>query len=421
MIRLPALGHAYYRYAASALLASFAGGMQFVALSWFLFSYTGSAWSMGAAMIVSTLPGIMLSPWIGALVDRGDPRRICAWTDIVRGLMWAAAALSANIDTLVVPVLYAAIFISAICDCFFLPAIGAMIREIVPRERLLQANVVSNASMQIGVTLGGVLGGVLVAIVGAVGSVATISAAFVLSGALIMSIRTRVVPTLAAASGAEHRPSLLDDYRETLEYLRGRPVVIAFCAILVLTYGNMNFCNTVLPIFVARDLRASSFDFGLIDAFWGFGSIAGGFLLSTFAKRVMPIRVGIIGLVSMAASLTLLSTAVSPLNAAAVNFVMGSMNCMLRVNTDTALLHEAPPRLYGKLKSMTMMLIAMVSLFAYATVGAFGDAVSVRSFYRAVGAVLLLSVLVGGALFWRRRSDAPAGAVVPDAGAERLD
>lgn len=418
MIRPPSLGLAYYRYVVSALLASFAGGMQFVALSWFIFTYTGSAWSMGVAMVVSTLPGIIFSPWIGSLVDHGNPRRISAWTDILRGMIWTTAALSVKFGAIAVPALYAAMFFSAICECFFQPAIGAMVREIVPRERLLKANVVTNASMQVGVTLGGILGGVFVATLGAVWSVATIAAAFLLSGALIMSIRVNITKTQAMAN---RRPSLREDYRETLEYVKGRPEVVAFCAILVLTYGNMNFCNTVLPIFVARELSASSFEFGLIDAFWGFGSIAGGFMLSVLAKRYPPIRIGAIGLVSMGVALLLLSVGVTPLYTIAINFMMGGINCILRVNTDTALLHETPARLYGKVKSMSMMLIAIVSLGVYTTVGILGDALSVRTFYRAAGFLLILSVMGGLIRVAKRRGTLACGSSAPTADAEYSD
>ncbi|SAK51105.1 major facilitator transporter [Caballeronia catudaia] len=394
MIRLPPLGRDYYKYASAAFLASFSGGVQFIAISWHLYTSTGSAWSVGVAMIVSTLPGILGSTWIGAFVDRRSPRAICAAADFLRGVAWLCAAVAIQFPGMAIPVIYAALFCSATCDCFFQPAIGGMVRDMVPHERLLQANIVTNMSMQVGVTTGASAGGALVVLIGAYGTLGLVAAALVLSGVLIYSIGNRASATPSPASNTPR--SVLTDYQVTFRYLAKNNALLIPCAVLIMAYANMNFCNTAMPIFVARDLKGSSVSFGLVDAFWGFGSIAGGLLLPLFARRARAATQGLCGLLAMSATLTFLSLAGEPVLAAAAMFMMGALNCMMRVSADTAMLQTVVPALYAKVKSLTLMLIACLSLAVYAGVSRWGDSLSMRSLFRVDAA--LLATFVAAAL-----------------------
>jgi MFS transporter, DHA3 family, macrolide efflux protein len=403
MIRLPSLGIDYYKYSVAAILASLASGIQFITISWFLYTTTGNAWSVGAAMIISTIPGILFSTWIGAFVDRRKPRNICGITDLVRSAAWLCAALatlSGHRAAIAIPLIYAALLVSATCDCFFQPAIGAMVRNIVQRDRLLQANVVSSVCMQVGVTVGVSAGGVLVLALGVHGALLLVAAVFVLSGALIFWVSEGAAEPIQATLG---RTSLIEDYRAAARHLMDNKALPTVCTVLVLAFANMNFCNVVMPIFVARDLGATSIDFGMIDSAWGMGSIAGGLLLPFIARRLSATALGLLGLTFMSFALLMLSVAEIPRYAAVVMFTMGTFNCVMRVSADTAILHNVAPTFYAKIKSLTMMVIAYCSLTIYGVVGHWGDALSIRWLYRIDAMFLIVCVLASLAFLLRRR------------------
>jgi MFS transporter, DHA3 family, macrolide efflux protein len=403
MIRLPSLGIDYYKYAVAATLASFASGVQFITISWFLYTTTQSAWSVGAAMILSTIPGILFSTWIGAFVDRRRPRNICGVTDFVRSAAWLVAAIAtfaAHGSTVAIPVIYAALFVSATCDCFFQPAIGAMVRNVVQREKLLQANVFSSVCMQVGVTVGVSAGGVLVLGLGVHGTLILVAAFFVLSGTSIFSIAEGNAESTRVSVG---KTSLLADYRAAARHLMDSKALPTVCAVLVLAFANMNFCNMALPIFVARDLAGSSIDFGMIDSAWGMGSIAGGFILPFVARRLGAPTLGLLGLTAMSGALVVLSIVGIPHYAAIVMFLMGCFNCIMRVSADTAILHTVAPAYYAKIKSLTLMLIAYLSLTIYGVVSHWGDALSMRWLYRIDAMLLTVFVAVALAFLLRRR------------------
>jgi MFS family permease len=405
--RFTHLGSDFRKYALAAVLASFAGGMQFIALSWFLYKATGTAWSLGLSMIISTLPAIVMGTWAGARVDRSNPRTVCAVADLVRGLALLVAAVAGSFPALTVPVLYGVVLVSAICDSFFHPAIGAMVRNLVPKDRLLDANVLANTSVQIGGLLGASIGGALVVWLGAAHAMQLNFVAFIASGLLIFAIDgKRHVPAPTAPPG---RGGVLADYRGTFVYLREHPALLGLGALQILVYANFYVCNTALPVFVDRDLGASASAFGLIDSLWGFGAIAGGLTLSVVSRLMTGARISVVGLACMVAVITGLSVAINVPQAAIAYVAIGFLNCVLRIGSDTMMIGSADPAHYGKIKSTVMMFIAWFGLLIYAAVGFWGDRVSMRWIYRADAALLAVGLLVALAIAMsvpRQRRDA---------------
>jgi MFS family permease len=82
-------------------------------------------------------------------------------------------------------------------DGFFQPASFALMKEIVPRDRLANANSAMSVSQQIGLIAGPMLGGVLVGLAGSTLAFAFDAVTFAVSGGFIARIRHR--PSLPAA------------------------------------------------------------------------------------------------------------------------------------------------------------------------------------------------------------------------------
>jgi len=345
-------------------------------------------------MIVSTLPGILFSPWIGAFIDGHNTRTICAVAELIRAVTWLAATALVQFQMIAMPIIYLAIFISAVCECFFQPAIGAMIRDIVPREHLLNANIFSNTSMQVGVSLGTFFGGTLVALLGATHSFSLIFGSFLISGLLIFSIDpryTRLDPHVSLRNNG-----VLRDYINTARYIRnGNRLLLGLAILQIAVYSNAYVCNMLLPIFVNKELNASAASFGIIDASWGWGSIIGGLILPFFTHKINTFKINMLGLFCMAIVLTTLSFSKSTFQSSLAYLIIGFFNCIMRITVDTVMLNIIEPGYYSKIKSSVMMLISCLSLFIYAGLAYTGETLSTRWLYRIDALVLILVVLFG--------------------------
>ncbi|MES5920317.1 MFS transporter [Bacillus cereus group sp. RP37] len=128
-----------------------------VALVTFVYSITESPFMIALTFISKGLPQLLLSPFIGGVVDRFSKKKILIFTDILRGMIvltYLFALYKIEI-----------IFISNIClsvlSCLFEPAKQATLKNIVHQNHFVTANSLSstmNGFMSImGASLGGII------------------------------------------------------------------------------------------------------------------------------------------------------------------------------------------------------------------------------------------------------------------------
>ena len=128
-----------------------------VALVTFVYSITESPFMIALTFISKGLPQLLLSPFIGGVVDRFSKKKILIFTDVLRGMIvltYLFALYKIEI-----------IFISNIClsvlSCLFEPAKQATLKNIVHQNHFVTANSLSstmNGFMSImGASLGGIL------------------------------------------------------------------------------------------------------------------------------------------------------------------------------------------------------------------------------------------------------------------------
>ncbi|MBD8092939.1 MFS transporter [Pseudomonas fluorescens] len=392
----------FSKYIAASILTAIGSGMYFVAISWYIYKTSGSAMAVGWVLIFSSLPGLLFSPWIGVLVDRWNVRVICIVTDFARALILICVAVSMYYEVLGLELIYLATFLIALCENFFQPAVGALIRDIVPKERLLEANVSSSMSMQVGLLMGASIGGFLVAVFGTQYVVVINVISFSISGLLTLWIKH--TPALKQIIHTVDAPGALKEFYQAIHYAIGTRFVVGLAIQQMLIYVTLSVCNTLLPIFADKELSAGAQGFGLIDAAWGVGAIAGGFSLTYLVKKISPEWFGIFGLGGIALLLFMFLSANGVPQAAMAYFLLGGFVVMIRVNSDTLIATGVDPAQFGKVKAAISMLISYMSLIAYAGVGYLGDVISVRWIYLALSAVILCSAL---GMLWITLSQKP--------------
>lgn len=389
----------FLKYVTAEFLTSVGSGMHFIAMSWFLYQRTGQASSIGLILILTALPGILFSPFIGVLIDRWNTQAICVVTDVLRGAILLCLVLSLYLDMWVVEAIYVSSFLLAICEIFFQPAVGALIRDISAKERLLDANIISNMSMQIGTLCGASLGGIVLAWFGVMTVILVNVASFFVSAGLTIWIRRN--PSAAAAP--VHEPLQFSKaLRDTLHYVGENRYLVWLAIVQMFGSVTLYACNTLLPVFVVRELDAGPQAFGIIDAAWGAGAMLGGLSLAYIARRVPHHQISMIGPLLLAAALGLFLSSHSVVQAVTGYFALGFIICAVRISTSTVIAADVAPAYFGRIKSGITMFISVISLAIYASVGYLGDRVSVRWIFLALGVAIL-----GGFLLKLSRGSLP--------------
>ncbi len=142
-------------------LSAFGDILYEVALGFWVLAVTGSTGLMGTLMASSTLPRVIISPFAGVWVDRSDRKRMLVVMDLIRGIAILFVGIAAYQGFIQIWMVFVAGVIMGICAAFFQPAIGSAIPDIVPKEKIVQANsafaLIGTGSSIIGLPAGGVM------------------------------------------------------------------------------------------------------------------------------------------------------------------------------------------------------------------------------------------------------------------------
>ncbi|MDQ3657796.1 MAG: MFS transporter, partial [Chloroflexota bacterium] len=144
-------------------------GLFFVLATWslhitmliYVFELTGSPFATGLIPVFASVPGIVLGPIAGVLVDRWDRKRVMAGSILALvGLLALAIPFAGRLD---VSMLYAIIFIQAMVMTFFMPAENALLPTLVRDDDLATANSLNALNDNLGRIIGPAVGaGILV-------------------------------------------------------------------------------------------------------------------------------------------------------------------------------------------------------------------------------------------------------------------
>lgn len=210
---------------------------------------SGSTLMTAALLVARTLPFLLVSPWAGVAVDRGQRKRILIAADLVRALL-AFGYLLTNVGA---PV-WTIIIITALMTStgtFFEAAKNATIANVTTRQEMLTANVLMFGTRFLQLTLGAALGGLTAAKFGYNVAFIVNALSFLVSAYFIWRIPAEVmerqpeseVPLANAAKPVEPvRNKFVEDVRAGLGYIWATPFVRGIILVNVgwATGGGMN-------------------------------------------------------------------------------------------------------------------------------------------------------------------------------------
>src|SRR5258705_5618318 len=106
------------------------------AIIWYLTQTTRSATTLALASMMGLLPQVLLSPFIGTWVDRGNRRLIMILADTSVAAATLGLAILFALNVVQIWQIYLALFIRAVAGGFHQSAFGASVVLLVPREHL---------------------------------------------------------------------------------------------------------------------------------------------------------------------------------------------------------------------------------------------------------------------------------------------
>lgn len=122
------------------LMSILGSGLTGIAIGVWVFSQTGSVADFAAISAASLIPGILVLPIAGAIVDRYDRRLVMLFSDIMMAIPIAVLAILMATHSLEVWHIYVTSAVGSISRSFHRPAFMASIAQIIPKQYLGHAN-----------------------------------------------------------------------------------------------------------------------------------------------------------------------------------------------------------------------------------------------------------------------------------------
>src|SRR5882672_12453844 len=122
------------------LVSLFGTGMNFAGVTWYVLSATHSTVKVSLIVILVTLPGLVVPPFGGVLIDRVDRRYLGVTLDAARAVIVLGTAALAYMGCLSMWELYSMVFLLGVGFAVYWSTTNALVQELVPREQLLTAN-----------------------------------------------------------------------------------------------------------------------------------------------------------------------------------------------------------------------------------------------------------------------------------------
>ncbi len=398
------LGRSFWTLVASSGLSNLADGVFKLALPLMALHYTRSPALVAGLELVRSLPWLVGSLPVGALVDRLDRRRTMVWANAARAAFVAVPAIVIMAGDGSLWLLYVAAVGTGVSEVFYDTAAQSVLPSIVARTRLDRANGRLYA-VELGAQefAGPPIAGALVAIALAL-SFATSAALWIVALAALLFLRGTFRPPRQGP-----RTTIRADIRAGLSFLVNQPLLRTMA--LMVGMGNLAFSATgaVLVLFaVGPDsaMRLTEPQFGILFAVSAAGGLLGGLVAERVQRRLGRARTLTLSVLGMIAFVVAPAISANVGIIAAVLFAGGVTLMLWNIATVSFRQRVTPDHLLGRVNSAYRLVAWGTRPLGAALGGALGQWFGVRSVFALMGLVTVALLIPNRRISEQALSDA---------------
>jgi len=367
------------------------------AIIWWLTRTTGSAIVLTTASLVGLLPMVVLGPFVGALVDRWNRRKILLIADTGIALVTLLLAYIFFMGWIQIWMVYVALFLRSLGSGFHNPSMSASTSLMVPDEHLTRVQGL-NSTLYSGLNIISAPLGALLLEVLAVEGVLVIDVGSALFAIIPLFFIAIPQPENKNLSQKENLvASVWDDFKEGLRYVRAWPGLIILLVMALFLNMVINPAFTLLPLLVREHFGGGALQLGWFNSAFGIGAVVGGVLLGIwggFKKKIHTTQMGLIGLsiglgVIGFASETMMAMAIAGILFVGIMITItnGPINAILQSTVD--------PAMQGRVFTLVGSLSSAMTPLGLILAGPISELISIQIWY-IVSSVLTLGFGIGG-------------------------
>jgi MFS transporter, DHA3 family, macrolide efflux protein len=362
------------------------------AIIWYLTQKTNSATTLAIASMMGLLPQVLLSPFIGTWVDRGNRRLILIAADATVALATLVLALLFGLGLIQVWQIYLALFVRAVAGGFHQSAFGASIVLLVPKESLARVQGFNQALYGGLNIISAPLGAFLLSVVPMQGILGIDVGTALLAVSILLFIQ---IPQ--PESHSQVPATFWQDFAAGFRYIIAwRGLVILLGLVMVINFF-FTASEALTPLLITKHFQGDAGQLGWWLSSFAVGTVLGGLILGAwggFKRKIITAQLSLI--------LTGLSAAVVGIvppelfwAGLAANTAMGLLLPIINGSFGATLQAAIAPEMQGRVFAFILSAAMLVSPVALMIAGPFADAFGIQPWFLIAGISCTLMGILG--------------------------
>tara|TARA_S200000501_G_C20849970_1_gene755254 strand:+ start:105 stop:1235 length:1131 start_codon:yes stop_codon:yes gene_type:complete len=333
-----------------------------IAVSWLVLEKTGSEFTLGKVIAISTLPGLVISIFTGYIIDKFNRKFLLVYLDIIRAFIIIIFLIYLNFYQFNIKYLYPLVFFMGIFNSIFWSTAQAFAQEVVSKKDYFNANKLLSASYQIGSILGAGIGGIVVHIFNPFNALWINSFTYIVSAILIF-----IAPYIHQKKENLDNNFLKSNFKG-IEYLFNKKKLLTLLTTTIMSDVAIWGALSVLTLSISIQVYdKGTWGYGLLDGFYGVGALFSvilvGFCTKYLSRRILLKICYLFSFIAL-----FLSAKMASIFIASIFFlILGLCNNSARIIVRTILMENVKNNIMGRVQTFlgiyTRLLVVFSSLF----------------------------------------------------------
>ncbi|CAB50049.1 MFS transporter [Pyrococcus abyssi] len=270
------LGRDFWLFAVGRWISIAGWAIQDVAIPLYVLDKTGSGTMMSLFVMAELIPRILVNPIAGVIGDRYNRKYLMVGFDLIRGVLLFFVLF---FNLLELEQLLVIQVIMSIFGSFFAAGTSGMFPDLVPKDRLMQANSILQMGTQVINIVSPVIGGAIYGLGGIKAAIFINAISFFGSGLFEISIRYEW-------KGKGEKFAILREFLDGIKLIKSsKPLLILGSLSIILNALFSPLFAIVFPYIVRVVLRLSSIQFGSVQTALTLGMLLGNLIIASILKN----------------------------------------------------------------------------------------------------------------------------------------
>jgi len=363
------------------------------AIIWHLTKTTNSATTLAIASMMGLLPQVLLSPFIGTWVDRGNRRLFLIAADLTVAAFTVVLAILFTFDLVQVWHIYLALLIRAVAGGFHQSAFGASVVLLVPKEQLARVQGFNQALYGGLSIISAPLGAYLFSVLPMQGILSIDVGTALLAVSIVFATQ---IPQPERGKGTAAF-TFWQDFAAGFRYIMAwRGLVIAIGLVMGVNFFY-SATEPLTPLLITNHFDGDAGKLGLWLSLFSVGALLGGAILGVWGGFKRKVVTALFGLIFMGLSLVVVGLVRSDMFWVGLiaNTTMGLFLPIINGSFGATLQTVIAPKMQGRVFAFVTSAAMLASPIALIIAGPFADRLGVQPWFLIAGCFCVLMGVVG--------------------------